>query len=85
VANELGFGQQEHPHHLCVLPVVNAWQVAMSESGQEVLRRREDFQSRAKECRANAEMFRNEDARQAMLRAADVYEKTAAQTVAAIQ
>ena len=57
----------------------------MSELGHEVLRRCEDFQSRAKECRANAERLRSEDARQRMLRAADVYEKTAAQTVAAIQ
>jgi hypothetical protein len=30
-------------------------------------------------------MFRNEEARQRMLKAADVYEKTAAQAAAAIQ
>jgi hypothetical protein len=35
--------------------------------------------------RALAEIFRTEEARQRILKAADVYEKTAAQTAAAIQ
>jgi hypothetical protein len=57
----------------------------MSKLEYEMLRGCEDFYSRAKECRTIAEMFRNEEARQRMLKAADVYEKTAAQAAAAIQ
>lgn len=58
---------------------------AMSRSEHEVLRGCEDYYSRAKQCRALAEIFRTEEARQRILKAADVYEKTAAQTAAAIQ
>jgi hypothetical protein len=57
----------------------------MSKQEYAILRSCEDYYSRAEECRTIAEKLRNEQARGKMLKAADVHEKTAAQTAAAIQ
>jgi hypothetical protein len=57
----------------------------MSKLEYVMLRGCEDYYSRAEECRTVAEKLRNEQARQKMLKAADVHERTAAQTAAAIQ